>query len=95
LNLAIKRGREAYRALYHWRYGQGKGQRASLLGTISTMAKRWVEEDKAAGRAPPPLPEDMALRLQNARMGYVRIVGAGYVKDQAKAETVIAELGTP
>lgn len=91
-NRAMQRGREAYRAMYHWRLGAGKGQRGSLIGTVSAMAKRWVEEDRAAGRSPPPLPEDMLLRRQNARLGYVKIVGAGYRHDEAGAERVLKEL---
>lgn len=91
-NRAMQRGREAYRAIYHWRLGHGKGQRGSLISTISTMAKQWVDEDKAAGRSAPPLPEDMALRLQNARMGYVRVPGRAYVKDELAAAAVVTEL---
>lgn len=91
-NRAMKRGREAYRAMYHWRLGQGKGQRGSLIGTISAMAKLWVDEDRAAGRQPPPIPEELVTRRQNARSGYVRVTGQGYVKDVPGAEAVLREL---
>lgn len=91
-NRAMQRGREAYRAIYHWRLGHGKGERGTLIGTISELAKRWVEEDKAAGRRAPPLPEDMLLRLQNARTGYVRKPGAGYRHDPEAANKTIKEL---
>lgn len=91
-NRAMQRGREAYRAMYHWRLGQGKGQRGSLIGTISNMAKLWVEEDKLAGRNPPPFPEELNTRRQSARLGYVRKRGQGYVKDHHAAEAVLTEL---
>jgi hypothetical protein len=91
----MQRGREAYRAMYHWRLGQGKGQRGTLIGTISAMAKQWVEEDKACGRAPPPFPEELALRRQNARTGYVKERGGQrYVHDPKAAEAVLTELAT-
>lgn len=86
------RGREAYRALYHWRLGHGKGARGSLLSTITWMVKGWVEEDRAAGRSPPPLPEDMVTRLQGAKQGYVKKPGRGYVRDEAAAAAVVTEL---
>jgi hypothetical protein len=91
-NRAMQRGREAYRAMYHWRHGAGKGERGSLIGTVSAMAKRWIEEDQEAGRGPPPLPEDMVLRRMNARTGYVRQAGAGYVHNPDKAAKVLKEL---
>jgi hypothetical protein len=91
-NRAMRRGREAYRAIYHWRLGQGKGQRGSLIGVISALGKRWVEEDKEQGRSPPPLPEEMVTRRQAARTGYVRKPGRAYVRDEAKAARVMEEL---
>lgn len=94
-NRAMQRGREAYRAMYHWRLGQGKGQRGSLIGTISAMAKQWVEEDKAAGRNPPPFPEELAMRRMNARTGYVKERGGQrYVKDEVRAAAVLTELAS-
>jgi hypothetical protein len=94
-NRAMQRGREAYRAIYHWRLGHGKGQRGSLISTISEMAKRWVEEDRGAGRSAPPLPEDMLLRLQNARTGYVKEKhGMSYRHDPEAAVAVVTELQT-
>ena len=92
-NRAMQRGREAYRALYHWVLGNGRGQRGSLIGTVSGLARKWVAEDREAGRLPPPLPEDLVLRRQNARTGYVKVTGKGYVKDPAKAEAVLREIG--
>lgn len=93
-NRAMRRGREAYRAIYHWRLGHGKGQRGSLIGTISAMAKQWVDEDRLAVRGAPPLPEDMRLRQENARTGYVKRPGRGYVKDEEAALAVLTELQT-
>jgi predicted nucleic acid-binding Zn ribbon protein len=92
-NRAMRRGREAYRAIYHWRLGQGKGQRGSLIGVISAMGKAWVEEDRAKGRGAPPFPEELVMRRINAKTGYVKERGGQrYVKDHKAAEAVLTEL---
>ena len=53
-NRALVRGKQAYRMLYHWRLGNGKGSAGSLLGEASRLARSWVEQDRKEGRLPPP-----------------------------------------
>lgn len=53
-NLERTRGMKIYRAIYWWRYKRNDHSLADNLRFITREIRSWIEEDKAAGRPPPP-----------------------------------------
>lgn len=53
-NRELARARVLYRALYWWRFARSDKETADNLGFICREIRSWIDEDKKAGRAPPP-----------------------------------------
>jgi predicted nucleic acid-binding Zn ribbon protein len=67
-NRELVRGREVYRAAYHWILSNGKGENAWLLTEVSRMIRRWRDADREEGRAPPPFPVDIIKGVKYGRV---------------------------
>lgn len=50
----LKRARVLYRALYWWRYKRNDPDTSWNLSFICREIRSWIDEDKLAGRPPPP-----------------------------------------
>lgn len=67
-NRELVRGREIYRAAYHWILSNGKGENAWLLTEVSRKIRQWRDEDRAAGREPPPFPNHIIKGVMYGRV---------------------------
>jgi hypothetical protein len=67
-NRELVRGREIYRAAYHWILSNGKGENAWLLTEVSRKIRQWRDEDRAEGREPPPFPNHIIKHVRYGRV---------------------------
>lgn len=66
-NLEMTRGKGVYRALYHWRADRKGAHTADNLRFITREIREWIDQDKEAGRPPPPRHAHGADRGQQAK----------------------------
>lgn len=71
-NRELSRAKLLYRELYHWRLKSGRHGTGTFLTQVSQAVRRWIDEDKRAGREPPPMPRveamDRMVKDRGARM---------------------------
>lgn len=76
-NLEMTRAKRLYRCLYWWRFEKDKkdAQTADNLRFIAREIRAWIDEDKLAGRPPPPRHDHMMDRGHQVKRAVTKNYG--------------------